>query len=59
MNDSTVRFGELLVRVGALTKEHVNDILEYQQNHPAMLFGQIAVELGYIDKKVVENYFGK
>ena len=57
MSDSTERLGELLVRLGALNHEQVEKILEYKEQHPDMLFGQIAIQLGYITREVLEKYF--
>ena len=56
MPDSTERLGELLVRMGALSQEQVEEILRYQKEHPDMLFGQIAVQRGYISEKVLQQY---
>ena len=56
MPDSTERLGELLVRMGALREEQVKHILEYQKEHPDMLFGQIAIRLGYITEEVLQRY---
>ena len=56
MGDSTERLGELLVRMGALTQEQVKLILEYQVEHPDMLFGQIAIKLKFINMEILEKY---
>ncbi len=57
MKDSTERFGELLVRLGAITEEDVKIILDYQKNHPEQKFGQIAVKLGFITGDLLSRYF--
>ena len=56
MSDSTERLGELLLRVGALTREQFDTILRYQQNPPDMKFGQIALNLGYIINDTLESH---
>ena len=56
MQDSTERLGDMLVRLGALSKEQVAEVLSYQKEHPGMLFGQIAVQLGFITEEVLDKY---
>jgi hypothetical protein len=56
MPDSTERLGQLLVRMGAITQEQVEAVLEYQKEHPDLLFGQIAIRLGYITEEVLQQY---
>ncbi len=56
MPDSTERLGELLVRMGALSQEQVEKVVQYQKEHPDLLFGQIAVRLGYITEEVLQQY---
>ena len=57
MMDSTERFGELLVRLGAITEEDIQIILNYQKKHPDLRFGQIAVKLGFITPELLGRYF--
>ena len=57
MKDSTERFGELLVRLGAISEEDINTVLEYQKEHPDLRFGQIAVKLGFITQELLGKYF--
>ena len=56
MKDSTERLGELLVRLGALTEDKVDEILKYQQDHPDILFGQVAIKLGFLTDAILEKY---
>lgn len=51
MTSSVERLGELLVRMGALEREHIAEILSYQNQHPSMKFGEIAVKLGYVSEE--------
>ena len=50
------RIGETLVRIGAMTEEQVSDILARQKNGDARMFGEIAIELSYIDDEVMASY---
>ena len=50
------KIGEFLIKIGALTKEKVAEILEKQEKDPSKLFGEIALELGYIDDKAIDKY---
>ncbi len=56
MSDSTLRLGELLHRLGVITEEQINDVLEYQKDHPEILFGQIAIQKGYITRELLEKH---
>jgi hypothetical protein len=56
MPDSTERLGELLVRLGAITEQQVQEILVYQKEHPEMLFGQIGIRLGFITEEKLEMF---
>ncbi len=56
MNDSTERFGELLVRLGAITDQDVKKILDYQKDHSDLLFGQIGVKLGLITQEKLDQF---
>lgn len=53
------RIGEFLVKIGAMTPEQRNEILELQKGDPARLFGEIAVERGYINDAAIDTYLGR
>ena len=55
---SVERFGELLVRVGAIGEDEVATVLEKQKAEPSKRFGEIAVELGYLSSKQVDEFLG-
>jgi hypothetical protein len=55
-DDSTLRLGEFLVCIGAMTTEQVDAVLERQKEEPDKLFGQIAIELNYIDDSAVDAF---
>lgn len=50
------KIGEGLVRIGAITKEQVAEILNMQKQGDKRLFGEIAIDLGYIDDTAIETY---
>ena len=51
---SIERFGELLIRLGALTQKEVDEILEKQKTQPDKRFGAIAVELGVVTSHQID-----
>ncbi len=57
--DGTLRLGEFLVSIGAMTEDQVREVLERQQEEPDKLFGQIAIELGMINDAAIDRYFGR
>ena len=52
-----VRLGEALVRRGAMTEEQVRQVLVKQREQSGVdrLFGEIAVELRYVDPETIED----
>jgi len=50
------RLGEFLVRIGVMEEEQVRLVLEEQKKQPGVLFGQIAIELGFINEKAIDDY---
>jgi len=50
------RIGEGLIRIGAMTEEQVEDVLAKQKDGTNRLFGEIAIELGYIDDEAIKRY---
>ena len=50
------KIGEGMVRIEAMTEAQVEDVLKRQTNGDKRLFGEIAVELGYIDIEAIINY---
>ncbi len=50
------RIGEFLVKINAMTERQVEEVLKVQEREPDRLFGEIAIELGYIDDDAVKNY---
>ena len=56
MSDSTKRFGELMVVLGVITEQQVEEILEYQKIHSNLLFGQIAVKLNFLTEEKLRDF---
>jgi hypothetical protein len=50
------RIGEALVRISAMTSEQVNQVLKLQQDGDNRLFGEIAIEQGFINDKAIRAY---
>jgi hypothetical protein len=50
------RIGEFLLRVGAMSPEQIEQVLHAQKSGDARLFGEIALELGYIRDDAVKRY---
>jgi hypothetical protein len=50
------KIGEGLVRIGAMTKTQVEDVLKRQKAGDKRLFGEIAVDLGFVDVEAIINY---
>lgn len=50
------RIGEALVRIGAMTPEQVEAVLAVQQAGDSRLFGEIAIEKGFINDKAIKTY---
>jgi len=50
------RIGEALVRIGALKSYQGEDVLRLQKGGDRRLFGEIAIELGYIDDQAIHRY---
>jgi len=50
------RIGDFLVRIGAMKQFQVDDVVMVQKQGDKRLFGEIAIELGYIDDKAIQKY---
>jgi hypothetical protein len=50
------RIGEALVRIGAMTPEQVDQVLKLQKDGDGRLFGEIAIEQGFINDKAIKAY---
>jgi hypothetical protein len=52
------RVGQRLVRIGAMTSGQVQEVLEKQRAGDGRLFGEIAIELGYVKDEALRSYLG-
>lgn len=50
------RIGDFLVRIGAMQAWQVEDVLRVQAAGDPRLFGEIAVELRYINDAAIQKY---
>jgi len=50
------KIGETLVRIGALKPYQVDDVLRSQKTGDNRLFGEIAIEFGYINDAALRKY---
>jgi hypothetical protein len=50
------RIGEFLVQIGAMQQYQVDDVLRVQEGGDSRMFGEIAIELGYINDAVIKKY---
>jgi hypothetical protein len=50
------RIGDFLVKIGAMKQFQVDDVINAQGKGDKRLFGEIAIEFGYIDDKAIQKY---
>jgi len=50
------KIGDFLVRIKAMSCDQVNKVLQLQQAGDKRRFGEIALELGYIDDDSLKRY---
>lgn len=50
------KIGEGLVRIGAMSEEQRNQVIEKQKNGDDRMFGEVAIELGFIDDEIIMEY---
>ena len=52
----TDRIGDFLVKIGAMRPDQVQDVLRLQQAGDKRRFGEIAIELRYINDDAIKRY---
>jgi hypothetical protein len=53
----TERIGDFLLRIGAMNEIQVDEVLRIQrEDEEPRMFGEIAVELGYINDAALKSY---
>jgi hypothetical protein len=51
------KIGDFLVSIGAMDAQQVEEVLRVQrEDEEPRMFGEIAIELGYIDDEVLRKY---
>jgi hypothetical protein len=50
------KIGAFLVQIGAMKQYEVDDVLREQTEGDVRLFGEIAIELGYINDNAIKRY---
>jgi len=50
------KIGEFLVQIGAMQQYQVDDVLRVQESGDSRMFGEIAIELGYINDAAIKKY---
>ena len=50
------RIGDFLVKIGAMNAEQVDHVLRLQAGGDSRIFGEIAVELGYLNDDAIKRY---
>lgn len=56
MPGKPARIGEYLIKIGVITEEQVQEVLDAQAAGDSRLFGDIAIEYGYINDEVLKKY---
>ena len=52
----TERIGDGLIRIGAMTEEQRDKVLNLQTEGDERMFGEIAIELGIIDDQAIVSF---
>jgi hypothetical protein len=52
----TEKIGEFLQRIGVMNQQQVREILEAQKAGDTRLFGEIAIDFGYVNDEVLKKY---
>ncbi len=50
------KIGEFLVRIGVMIEEQIKEVLQAQKTGDQRLFGEIAIDFGYINDEVLRQY---
>ena len=50
------KIGEFLVQIGAMKQFQVEDVLRVQREGDTRMFGEIAIELGYVNDEAIRKY---
>ena len=50
------RIGDFLVKIGAMKPEQVDHVVQLQKQGDTRRFGEIALELSYVDEGAIKRY---
>jgi hypothetical protein len=50
------KIGEFLQRIGVMTEQQVQEVLDAQKAGDNRMFGEIAIEFGFINDEVLKKY---
>ena len=50
------KIGEGLVRIGAMTEDQRNLVIEKQKAGDDRMFGEVAIEMGFINEEIIMEY---
>ncbi len=50
------KIGEFLKRIGVMNEHQVQEVLDAQKAGDSRMFGEIAIEFGYINDEVLKKY---
>jgi hypothetical protein len=50
------RIGDFLLKIGAMTSAQVDEVLRLQQGGDSRIFGEIALELRYLNDDAIKRY---
>jgi hypothetical protein len=50
------KIGEFLQRIGVINQQQVQEILDAQKAGDNRLFGEIAIEFGYVNDELLKKY---
>ncbi len=52
----TEKIGEFLIKIGAMTRQQVDHVLQLQGQGDTRIFGEIALDLRYLDDDAIKRY---
>jgi hypothetical protein len=50
------RIGEFLIKIGAMNQQQVDEVLQRQVQGDARIFGEIALELRYLNDDAIKRF---
>ena len=50
------KIGEILIQIGTMKNYQVEDVLQVQKTGDKRMFGEIAIELGFITDDAIKRY---